>query len=75
MSSGAFAKELEVYHRHQSEWLSVHVGSFVAIQGEQVGGFFDSYAEAFQSGLARFGAEHDFLIKQVCRTEPVYFIY
>jgi hypothetical protein len=43
MSNGAFAKELEVYRRYQAEWLSVHVGSFVAIQGEQVGGFFNSY--------------------------------
>jgi hypothetical protein len=75
MSTGAFARELEVYRQHQSEWLDLHVGSFVAIQGDQVGGFFGSYAEAFRSGLARFGAEHEFLIKQVCRTEPVYFIY
>ena len=74
MANGAFAKELEVYRRYQSEWLSAHVGSFVAIQGEQVGGFFGSYAEAFRSGLARFGAEHEFLIKQVCQTEPVYYI-
>lgn len=74
MSSGAFAKELEVYHRYQPEWLTAHVGAFVAIQGEQVSGFFNSYAEAFRSGLSRFGAEHEFLIKQVCLTEPVYFI-
>ena len=74
MSSGAFVKELEVYRRHQSEWLNVHAESFVAIQGEQVGGFFSSYAEAFRAGLARFGAEHEFLIKQVCLTEPVYYI-
>jgi hypothetical protein len=74
MSSGVFAKELEVYRQHQSEWLTVHVDSFVAIQGEQVDGFYGSYAEAFQSGLARFGTEHEFLIKQVSITEPVYFI-
>jgi hypothetical protein len=74
MSTGAFEKELEVYRQHQSEWLSAHVGLFVAIQGEQVGGFFGSYAEAFRSGLASFGVEHEFLIKQVCLTEPVYFV-
>ena len=74
MAAVAFARELEVYRQHQSEWIGDHDGSFVAIQGDQVGGFYNSYAEAFRFGLARFGAENEFLIKQICLTEPVYFI-
>jgi hypothetical protein len=74
MAASPFSEELRVFEEHRDEWLRSNVGKFVAIQGEQVGGFFSSYAEAFRSGLARFGAEHEFLIKQVCLTEPIYYI-
>ena len=74
MANDSFSEELRVFEEHRDEWLRSNVGKFVAIQGEQVGGFFSSYAESFRSGLARFGAEHDFLIKQFCLTEPIYYI-
>ena len=69
------ATETELFRDHRDEWVRDHAGTYVAIQGNQVAGFFDSYAEAFKAGLARFGSRQNFLIEQVWRTEPVYFVF
>jgi hypothetical protein len=69
------ATELETFQSHRDEWLRDHAGTYVAIQGDQTAGFFESYAEAFKAGLARFGASRNFLIKEVWQTEPVYFVF
>ena len=70
-----FEVELNVFERHRKEWLNLHLGKFVAIKGEAVaGGFFDTYAEAFKAGLRAFGALDNFLVKQVWKTDPVYFV-
>ena len=74
-SSPLLAAELEVFRNHHAEWLRNHAGTYVAIQGEQVEGFFESYADAFKAGLARFGAQQNFLITQVWQAEPVYFVF
>jgi hypothetical protein len=36
--------------------------------------FFDEYEDAFRAGIRQFGADRNFLIKQVWKTEPVYFV-
>jgi len=74
-SSLLLATELEVFGTHYDEWVRDHAGAFVTIQGNQVAGFFESYADAFKAGLTRFGARQNFLIKQIWRTEPVYFVF
>lgn len=73
--SDLLTMETRVFQARREEWLREHAGTFVAIQGEDVAGFFDSYAEAFKAGLARFGSKQNFLIEQVWRTEPVYFVF
>jgi hypothetical protein len=74
-TSAPFSAELQVFEQHRKEWLRSHPGKYVAIQDHvKAEGFFDSYAEAFQAGLQRFGVRRSFLVKQVWTTEPVYLV-
>ena len=67
--------ELKVFEAHREEWSRDHRGEFVVIQDETVlPDFFNDYAAAFREGLARFGVARSFLVKQIWRTEPVYFV-
>lgn len=68
-------KELQVFEEHRSQWFRSHPGKYVVIQDDVVAdGFFNSYAEALKAGLRKFGAGRSFLVKQVWKTEPVYFV-
>lgn len=69
------AKETKVFQDHRVEWLQNHAGEYVTIRDEEVAGFFDSYGAAFTAGLQRFGSSRSFLIRQIWRTEPVYFVF
>ncbi|MGA7652663.1 MAG: hypothetical protein WBW68_09415 [Terracidiphilus sp.] len=67
--------ELNLFEEHRQEWSLTNRGKFKVIKGETIlDEFFDEYADAFRAGLARFGTGRTFLVKQVWRTEPVYFI-
>jgi hypothetical protein len=67
--------ELEVFEEHRWEWAQSHLGKFVVIRDETfLGEFFDEYEDAFRAGISQFGADRNFLIKQVWKTEPVYFV-
>ncbi len=69
------SRELAFYEIHKSEWLENHENQFVVVSGNQVAGFFKDYESAWDSGTKRFGLQADFLIKQICLNEPVYFLY
>lgn len=73
--SDLLAVETKVFQDRREEWLPEHTGAFVAIQGEEVAGFFESYADAFTAGLQCFGAQKNFLIRQIWQTDPVYFVF
>lgn len=74
-STETLQRELKVFERHRKEWSQSHPGEYVAIQDDViVDGFFSNYAEALRAGLRRFGPRRSFLIKQVWKTEPVYFV-
>jgi hypothetical protein len=67
--------ELRVFEAHRQEWSTVNLGKFKVVHDETVlDEFFDEYADAFRAGLSAFGAGRSFLVKQIWRTEPVYFI-
>jgi len=67
--------ELRVFEDNRREWVQLCPGKFVVIQGETVlKEFFDEYEDAFRAGIRRFGADRNFLKKQVWKTEPVYFV-
>lgn len=70
-----FSKEIMVFEKHRREWSRSHPGEYVVIQDETIAdGFFLTYAEALKAGLRRFGVQRNFLIKQIWKTEPVYFV-
>lgn len=75
LMNNLLAKETKVFQDHREEWLRDHAGAYVAIRDEEVAGFFDSYGDAFTAGLQRFGGSRSFLIQQVWRTDPVYFVF
>jgi hypothetical protein len=68
-------QELAFYGQHKSEWLPLHENQFVVVGGDTLLGFYEDYASAWEAGAKRFGAQANFLIKQVCQEEPVYFLY
>jgi hypothetical protein len=73
--TGQFLEELRVFEQHRQEWALSHPGEFVVIQdGVIAEGFFSTYADALRTGLQKFGADRNFLVKQVWITEPVYVI-
>jgi hypothetical protein len=74
MSKAPLETELRVFADRRQEWVRTHLGKFVVIQDETVLDFFDQYEDAFRAGVKRFGADRNFLIKQVWKTEPVYFV-
>jgi len=73
--SDLLAKETKVFQEHREEWLQDHAGEYVTIRDEEVAGFFASYGEAFTAGFRRFGPSRNFLIRQIWRTEPAYFVF
>ena len=75
MAASPFSDELRVFQENREEWLRANAGKFVVIQDSTVvDGFFDSYSEALRAGLQKFGVGRGFLVKQVWKTEPVYFV-
>lgn len=67
--------EIEIFEAHREQWSREHPGKFVVIHDQTIlKDFFDEYADAFRAGLYAFGVGRSFLVKQVWRDEPVYFI-
>jgi len=56
--------ELEAYEREKSRLVSESEGKYVLIQGTEVAGVWDTYADALSAGYAKFGLE-PFLVKQI----------
>ena len=68
--------ELKVFEARHREWILSHLGKFVVIRDSTVlPDFFDAYEDAFVAGVREFGHDHDFLVKQIWKTEPVYFVF
>ena len=71
----ALGKELEFFAARKREWLATHQGEFAVVAGSTVAGFYASFEEAFRAGVRAFGVTSPFLVKQVCKEEPTYFIF
>jgi hypothetical protein len=64
-----------MFEKHRKNWSRSHPGKYVVIQDDVIlEGFFSTYGEALKAGLEKFGAQRNFLIKQIWATEPVYFV-
>ena len=66
--------ELRVFEDNRREWARTDPGKFVVIRDETILKFFDKYEDAFTAGIRQFGDDRNFLIRQVWKTEPVYFV-
>jgi hypothetical protein len=65
------ARELETYKAHQTELVLSNEGGYVLIKGDQIQAY-SNYEEALSAGFDQYGLE-PFLVKQVCRAEPVHY--
>ena len=68
-------RELAFFEQHKSEWLPEYENQFVVVAGDKVAGFYGDYESAWDAGTEQFGHQANFLIKQICQHEPVYFLY
>jgi hypothetical protein len=67
--------ELGVFDQNRRVWAETHLGKFVVIQDRTViDEFFNAYEDAFLAGVRQFGTDRNFLIKQIWKIEPVYFV-
>lgn len=67
--------ELKVFEENHRNWAESHLGKFVVIQDATViDSFFDAYEDAFIAGARQFGPDRNFLVKQIWKVEPVYFV-
>lgn len=68
----ALEKELETYKAKLAE-LAGSEGKFALVQGQEIVGIFDTYADAIKEGYAKFGLT-PFLVKQIQAVERVQFV-
>ena len=71
----ALQRDYEVFERHRKEWATNHSNEFVLIGDAALRGFYPDYESALRAGLTNFGVAGKFVVKQVCREEPVFVIY
>jgi len=68
------AVELKYYAQHKSEWLAHKTGHYVVIKDNRVVGFYPNFEAAYRAGVATYGLNTDFLVKQILEHEPVFFV-
>ena len=66
--------EYKTYLDHSNEFVSKHLNEFVLIKGDKVINFYQSYKEALEAGLARFG-NVPFFVKAVAKEEEIHVFY
>ncbi len=62
-------RELAYFDSHRTEWLGHYAGKFALIKGEVLAGTYTTFAEAYGSGVEKFGSG-PFLIRQILVRDP-----
>jgi len=57
-------KDFEFYKNQNENWHQENRGKFVLIKNQKIVGIYDSYIDALQEGIKKFG-EEKFLIQEV----------
>jgi hypothetical protein len=70
----SFATEIAYFDKERQAWLEDHEGEWVAVKGEDIGGFFGEFEQAFEVGFEKFGTEQ-FLVKRVLPEDEVFLIF
>ena len=71
----ALQQEYDFFLAHLDEFMKTHLDKLVLIKGEQVIGFFDSYEEALRAGLAQYGSQTPFFIKEVQKEKVIHYFH
>lgn len=69
MAESELTTELGYFESNRSEWLKHHEGKFALIKGSSVQNFFDTWKQAYETGVEEFGVV-PFLVKQVLTEDP-----
>ena len=69
MMTEPLEQEIATFERELDRLTREHAGKFVLVHGEEIVDAFDTFENAADAGLARFGAG-PFLIRQVGGDEP-----
>ncbi len=64
MDKVPLVKETAFFEHHVREWLPNHPSKWVLIRGKDLEGFFETHAEAYRSGVQKYG-NTPFLVRQV----------
>lgn len=66
-----FREELKLFATNKEAWLATHDGRFVLLKGSEVIGFFESFEQATQVGLNKYGPSTSFFVKQILKDDSV----
>ena len=69
------AAELKEYALHKNEWLESNAGQYVVIKVYPVLGFYPTFEAALYAGVRTWGANNDFLVKQILEHEPTFSVF
>jgi hypothetical protein len=67
--------ELQVFEANKQNWLKTRRDKYVVIRGREILDFFSSFHEGYLAGIAKFGANTEFLVKRVLEHEPVFVVF
>jgi hypothetical protein len=68
------AVELEYFSQQKAVWLTHKTGQYVVIKDSTPLGFYQTFEAAYRAGAETYGIETDFLVKQILKYEPVFFV-
>ena len=70
-----FETEIKAFEARRSELVKDSLGKWAIFLGEECGGVFDTYQDALQVGLDKYGSKQ-FLIKEVTQFDiPIHFFH
>jgi hypothetical protein len=69
MAQPNLEREIKTYTKRLPE-LSAQEGKFVLIEGEEVGGLFETYQDALKAGYEKYGIK-PFLVKKISAAESL----
>ncbi|MFB3881609.1 MAG: hypothetical protein ACE149_10115 [Armatimonadota bacterium] len=68
---GALEREIAYYRSVLRELLATAEGKFALIEGERLVGTFETFEDAYRSGVRSFG-DKPFLVRQIRKKEPTF---
>lgn len=67
-----FKRQMKFYNKHKKELLEKYLGKEIIIYRNRLKGVFDSFSDAVDYAVEKQFKPGKFMIKTVCKKEPVY---